>query len=644
MQLNNCRGFLQNGRLPEHSRKTRLTFLALFSFLLLSAFSPAFAQSDEEKNFLLMYFKEEELVVQSATRSPKPLSQVAENMTVVTPADIELMHAHTLADVLNTITGVEVEMAGGPGSGAVATIHGSEARHVTVLIDGVVLNDLSDSLVELGVIPVQNIEKIEIIEGPASSAWGSSLGGVVNVITKSGKDDAQGGVLSASYGTKGSIDVREEARSKQGAFGYYATAGVLKSDGLTPGFDVAEYNAYTKLTYDLTDKTGILFTFGYANTSRGDGQDEVSDIYYGKPFETLYSTLAVNSILSSNLDLNVSIHKLDQTYGNEYKQLSTGIVLANEVAADTGYGSSAKLTWKESSQTIVFGGDYDKQTMTSSNLVDGKRGIQKWAVYANDTFSLNNLTITPGARYDYTSTNGAITSPSLGIAYNVSTNTTLRLYGAKGFGIPPLGDTFASNSVFDPNPGLKMETVRSYQAGAETAALKYVWMKVSIFWNEIRDTITFAPSPLDPVNKFTFINAGRQRRRGAEYEFKTIPVYNIAVSAGMEFVEATDLDTGQKVQDIPSRVYNIGVHYDDLQSFKVLLTVHYIDWNSDPLANGTNGSYVSDLHVIKKIYDGKNASLEVFADGHNLFNGHQYASDIYVNPGRWYEGGVRLKF
>ncbi len=617
-----------------------ISFLASF---FISNLTPAFAQTSEEKNFLLMYFKEEELTVESPTRSPQPVAKTAENITVVTASDIELMHAHTLADVLNTVTGVEVFMDGGPGSTAVASIHGSEAMHVTVVIDGVVLNDLADSLAELGMIPVQNIQKIEVIKGPASSAWGSSLGGVVNVITKAGKSDNQGGMFSASYGKKNTADVREEARGKQGAFGYYVTAGVLKTDGLTPSFDVSEYNAYTKLSYDLTDRTGILFTFGYANTSRGDGEDDVSDIYFGVPSELLYSTLAVNSRLSSNLDLTVSARRIDHTYGAELSQLSTGSVFERDIAEDTGYGSSAKLTWKDSSQTLVLGSDYDEKFMTSTTVLNGEQGIKKWAVYANDTISLNDITITPGARYDHTSTNGAFTSPSLGIAYALGNNTILRVYGAKGFNIPPLAATFASTIFADPNPDIKMERVTSYQAGAETASLKYVWMKVSLFWNEIRDVIAQATSPLDP-NKFIYVNAGRQRRRGVEYELRTTPVYNTSVSVGVEFTEATDLDTGQKVQNIPSRVYNIGIRYDDLESFKALLFGHYVDFNPDSIYNGTSGTYVYDLHVIKKIYDRKDASLEAFADAHNLFNRPQYPQDIYVNPSRWYEGGIRFKF
>jgi vitamin B12 transporter len=72
-----------------------ISLLSFFALYLFSYFSPVFAQSDEEKNFLLMYFKEEELVVETPTRSPKLVSQVAENVTVVTASDIEFMNAHT---------------------------------------------------------------------------------------------------------------------------------------------------------------------------------------------------------------------------------------------------------------------------------------------------------------------------------------------------------------------------------------------------------------------------------------------------------------------------------------------------------------------------------------------------------------------
>jgi vitamin B12 transporter len=90
----------------------------------------------------------------------------------------------------------------------------------------------------------------------------------VNIITKAGTDANQGGMLSASYGTKSTEDFRAEARGKQDRFGYYLTAGRLQTDGLMPNFHVSAKNAYTKLTYDLTDKTNVIFALGYEKSRR----------------------------------------------------------------------------------------------------------------------------------------------------------------------------------------------------------------------------------------------------------------------------------------------------------------------------------------------------------------------------------------
>jgi vitamin B12 transporter len=310
---------------------------------------------------------------------------------------------------------------------------------------------------------------------------------------------------------------------------------------------------------------------------------------------------------------------------------------------DKGYGSSAKLVWKNTSQTVVFGADYDDKTFKSDFITGGEQKTQKWAVYANDTVLLNKLAITPGIRYDDTDPSESSTSPSLGMAYSFSNSTILRLYAAKGFNIPPLGYTYADNIVYTPNPDLKTEKVLSYQAGAETAAMKYFWMKLSVFWNEIRDAISSETSLVDPT-KFTFVNAGRQRRRGIDFEVKTHPVYNTSLSAGAEYVDAKDLDTGERVDFVPTHIYDVGLRYDDGQSFKALLQGRYINWNTPPNFNGKYTSFVFDLHLTKKIHQHQNTALEIFADVHNLFNGSQYAIDTFKNPERWYEGGIRYKF
>jgi len=86
--------------------KVALFLLVMFPMLLFV--SSVSAMSEEERKLLLLYFDEEELVVVSTTRSLKSISRVAENVEVVTATDIELMNAHTVAEALYNVTGIEM--------------------------------------------------------------------------------------------------------------------------------------------------------------------------------------------------------------------------------------------------------------------------------------------------------------------------------------------------------------------------------------------------------------------------------------------------------------------------------------------------------------------------------------------------------
>jgi vitamin B12 transporter len=603
-----------------------------------------YAQSAKEKSFLSMYFTDEELEVVSATRSLTSISRVAENITVVTASEIELMNAHTLADVLNTVTGVQVESGGGPGQVSVGHIQGSDTNHVTVLIDGVALNNLSDTVVDLTMVPVQMIDKIEIIKGPASSAWGSALGGVVNVITKQGNPRNSGGVLSASYGKRNTGDFRAETRGKQERFGWYLTAGRLQSNGLTlPHYGVSDNNAYTKMSYDLTDNTTILFTLGLVDKTIGQGEDPTTDPPFSEDFvdKLTHSTLAINSQLNKDIEINISVRTLHDEFTNRFNQSNTGEVLLNDKSTSKGYGSSAKLTWKIGMNAVVVGADYDDKKLAAASAADHELSLIKSAVYANDTLSLGALSITPGIRFDRTNTNGNATSPSLGVAYQLGADTILRAYAANGFNIPPLAATYGSiSSATIPNPDLKVESVRSYQIGAETA-LKFMWIKLSLFRNDIRDSFGIA-ALADGSQQF--VNLGKSRRQGFEFEIKTAPVFNTSLTAGADFIDAKDLVSGERILNVPLQVYDYGLVYNDEQSWKARLAGRYINWNAEPRFQAKDNAPLFDLNVIKKIWRHGDASLDAFVNMHNIFNSNQYFKFVYPNPERWFEGGLRYTF
>ena len=618
---------------------------AAFGILVLYMMLPALAfaeQSEEEKNFLLMYFKEEELQVVSSTRSLKSISRVAENMSVVTAADIERMNAHSLAEVLNTINGVQVWFGPTtPGNDATTFIQGSDQRHVAILIDGIIQTFLFSNQHDIGIIPVQMIEKIEIVKGPASSAWGSALGGVINVITKNPVDSGLHGMASVSYGTRNTEDYRAEISGKKGDLGLYLTAGGIHSDGLRFGSAVLNNNIFGKLTYAISPSTDISSSLFYLKGRRDRGDFRESDEKDNDRAEQYFGTVSLTSRLTRNLVLDVSAYA--QRQRSRYFEDFAGVDTLSFFTDDRRNGGSAKLVWKSESNTVVFGSDYNNGTDKSDILLDGKQNLTRWALFANDTITIGDFAVTPGARYEHTNTNGDFVSPSLGATYMLARKTILRATVARGFNIPALGDTFGSGGGALPNPNLEVEKVMSYQVGAETGELKYVWVKISLFRHDLKDVLASIDSDGDGLVDKT-VNQGRQRRQGFEAEVKTVSVYNTTLSGGTTYISAKDRDTNEVLLTIPQYTYDIGISYDDNKSLRAQLKGRYIWWNTGDYHNSKYSNFNLDLNIIKTIYKHKDQKLEAFMTAHNLLNANQYMVDWYRNAGLWAEVGVRYKF
>lgn len=334
-----------------------------------------YAQSEEEMKFLLMYFKEEELVVESPTRGRKPLTQVAENISVITAEDIKAMNAHTLSDVLNSVTGVQVFLSGAPGSMATTAVQGSDSRHVSVFIHGVPLNNLLSNVSEIGSISVQNIEKIEIIKGPASSAWGSALGGVVNIITKTGGQQGSRHLVSASFGAKNTGDFRVETSGRNKKLGFYVTAGRLQTDGFTGHNDFSGNNIYAKTAYDITNDTKALVTFGYTDVSRGEGQFLDYGFFVTNRLNTMTSSFGITSNLNQETELSFSVWRMRQRYQSLKHVMDSGAELDDESYRDDGNGSSLKLVWKYGGHDIVAGTDFDSKTTRGDKFQNGEQKL-----------------------------------------------------------------------------------------------------------------------------------------------------------------------------------------------------------------------------------------------------------------------------
>ena len=181
----------------------------------------------------------------------------------------------------------------------------------------------------------------------------------------------------------------------------------------------------------------------------------------------------------------------------------------------------------------------------------------------------------------------------------------------------------------------------SYQIGGETAVLKYLWLKATLFRHEVQDTLTPEYEP-PPSPYFTLVNGKKVRRQGGEIELQTVPFYNFYFVGGFSYIHYTPPNENSSAKD--SYSYSLGFRYDDNKSLRAELFGHYVWWNLAPDFMAKYDAFIWDLNLTKKIFPQQKTSTELFLTAHNLFNGAQYLSVEAKNPRRWVEAGVRVKF
>lgn len=599
--------------------KKRFAVTAFSALMLVNCPAPLSAQPPIENQELTGLYFDQGDTVQTATRAPKPLSEVAENVSIITAEEIERMNAHNVAEVLNRVNGLYVQFNGRDFSGLDALfIHDSDYEHVLVLVDGIRWNFDNDGMTVTNSIPVEIIERIEVLKGPGSSTWGSSLGGVINIITKStGNTSRPSGTLYGSYGENGSRHYSGTLGGKAGMAGYFFSVANQNSDGIILNRKYDDESVYGKIDFSLPHSTTLTLTAGQSNPDSNLGDIFGNYSIYHRDF---WGSAALDSALTKNLSLHVD--------GFRKKQDFMYPPFTDYYDAET-TGMSSRVTARAANHTIVMGAEIDRVESASSDAaIDGGRE-ETWGLYMNDTFTVGRFAVTPGMRYDHlslTATSG-ILSPSLGMTWRYSDSTLFRALAARGFRKPY--QTIGISTV-DP------EKVDSYQAGFETTALPSLRLKGTLFQHNIRDGWEYVGS--------TAYNAGKIRRYGYELEAATDPFYFFSLDAGFTYTYIDYRDnTGRNNDDTYS--LKLGLLYDNPQLFTAELFGGYQWLNEDRIFSAyKDGVMIWDFNIMKKFQICPNTQMDVFMTAHNLFNGADYWLQFYPNPGRWMEAGVRIHF
>ena len=615
------------------------------------------ALAEPSKDDLLMFWDEKELYVQTATRSEKPITQVAENMTVITAKDIEAMNANSVAEILARVPGLFVDYQGQDFvTTTLLRIQGSEERHVTVLLDGMPINYLSGGSAETSFIPVRIIERIEIIKGAASSAWGSALGGIVNIITRSTGDNAvPNGMYGVSWGEANSRNGEAELRGKNGPVGYYLYAGQQGSDGLRNSRDYSRSSVFGKLLLTPTRDLDITISGGYGDPKKGSG--DLGGISADVHMKNRFLNGAAEFRATPELTLHAGLHLFDAYIDIPTLFLPAGSLFKENVNTEQTVGGNLRAIWSSGIHTATIGGEASHGSLnetTNMGLVfqpafpateTVSPTVDRWGLFANDTVELGPFAVTPGIRLDHDSITGNFYSPSLGATWELGEHTVARASAARGFTSPPLDYLKGQGFTFRSNPDIKAEFGWSYQVGLESGLYDLVNLKGTLFRHDTQNAITVETIPGQAPFK-TVYNRGEATRQGYELEADTVPFYNLSLKLGNAYAhfsgETAPADYINSHYDMYS--WLVGVKYDDRRSFSALLTGSYVYWDNDHADQGQYTTFIWDLTATKKFRLDEQNTLETFLTVHNIFSGAYYVSSLYPNAVRWVEGGVRFKF
>ncbi len=556
-------------------------------------------------------------------RSPRPTSKIAENVTVITAEQIAALSAHSLTEVLQTVPGIQLNSTRTPGDFTFFTLQGEEdaSGNILLLIDGVSQGNLLQGANDPGLIPVQHIDRIEIIKGSASATWGAALGGVVNVVTKSPQQGkAISGTAAASLGERNTADLLADLSGTSNRFGYYLFGGNLHSDGLRPNNGTNRNNLYGKISYDLPARGNL--TLGVSYTEAGRGLTDVPDTTHDNNMDRRYYSF-LNFSYPLLQDLKLELSGQDSSLNSQaIFELEPSHYILNE----SNRGGKARLTWGDNRQGLVLGYDYLQSKITQINTFDPgdpftvDKERNSWAVLGNGTLTFDKLTILPGIRYDHTGLNENSTNYTLGATYQLTSKTLLRAYAARGFSLPSAVD----NSI--------PQRVWTVQTGFETEAIPYLWLKGTYFYNHIWN-----------IQEDALLK--KRNRQGCEIEARTVPLYGVFFSGGYTFTDTRDAETREAIRSVPVHLAKLALNYRNRSAgFLAVVSGNYAWLNSEDYHLAQYKPMIWNLHLTQKLLPNNELSPEIFFSGHNLFNGSQYWDNWYMNTRRWIEGGVRFRF
>jgi vitamin B12 transporter len=617
-------------------------------------------------------------LVVTATRVPISVSAAPATVAVITGDELRLRGVTSVSSALQTLPGVSFSQSGSFGSTTTLFLRGGESKYVKVLVDGVPVNDPGGAM-DFSWLTTDNVERIELVRGPASVLYGAdAVTGVIQIFTRRGSgaprtivsgrggsygsSDADGTVLGTIAGGSGDFSI---------SLARHDTRGIYK-------FNNTFHNTVVSggLHLLLTPQTDLRLSVRYGDDefhypTNGGGEPVDSNAHQTQDRTTLAAELG--HYFSPRVDARLSLTSQETSGGTDNRPDSPGgsgsqsvdrtrrrgVDLRSNLAVVTGtvvtVGVQAEQQDQRTENISVFGTSEFTSTLHASR--------RNRAVYGQVLAALpDSIVLTAGARNDHNERFGNFGTYRLGGSWRVIGGTHLRASTGTAFREPSFFENYATGFVTG-NQELRPEHSTMWELGVQQALLgNRVTVGVTEFDQRFRDMIDYTGST--GACGASYCNVARARAAGREFEAHVAPSAHLSLDANLTHLETKvlkagfDTTTGGLYHDNeqlirrPTTTWNGGVSYVSRRGSIDARVTHAgrrtdRDFRPYPAEPVVDAPYTRlDLGAILPlaVFDASLARADLTLHVENLFNARYESAFNFLSPGRTVLAGARLTF
>jgi vitamin B12 transporter len=501
-------------------------------------------------------------VVVSATRVPIDRQRAPASVTVIRGDELRARGISTVSDALASVPGLMVVRSGSFGATTALFARGGESDYVKVLVDGVPLNSPGGAF-DFATLTTDNLERIEVVRGPASVVYGSdAVAGVVQLFTRRGVGPVHG-VVDVRGGSYGSLEGDANIAGGTSRLGYSLGASTRRTDGIfafnndfrnqveSARLSFAPAFASVDLTARRTDATYHFPT---------DGSGAVVDSNSVRRDRLTVVGLDATRHVASRVDLRLmgAASRLDGGSSNDPDSPGDTTGFYSRDAARTERRSvDVRTDIRAGAGATLSVGAVVEREQASNN---GESRFQTFPVTpasfaahrTNDALygqligaAGQRLTYTASGRVDDNGTYGAFVTGRASLAWQLAGSSSVRAAVGNAFKAPAFEETFSSSFTIG-NPDLEPERTLSWEASAEHRFGQRVSLSATYFDQRFRDLIQFVSGDATTDFRGTNQNLAAASARGVEFEARApmIGAFDFGANVTLLRTRVTDAGNG----------------------------------------------------------------------------------------------------